>query len=78
MPAVENSDMRTIELVGGAGEEIAIPIANIDQLVGCVMHSVDKDLRADRVCHTAGAPDIVDCAESVRCCANRDQFRACG
>src|SRR5438046_6333200 len=28
---VENSDVRAVELVGGTGEKIAIPIAHIDQ-----------------------------------------------
>ncbi len=36
----------TIELVGGAGEEIAIPITHIDQLMRSVMDSIDKDLPA--------------------------------
>src|SRR5437867_11515821 len=46
VPAVENSDMRAIELVGGAAKEVAIPIAHIDQLMWSEVHGVDKDFRA--------------------------------
>ena len=42
MPAVENSDMRSIELVGGAGEEVAIPSAHIDQLMRSVVDGVSS------------------------------------
>src|SRR5439155_24866816 len=46
VPAIKNSDMRAVELVGGAGEEVAIPIAHIDQLMRSKMDGIDKDLCA--------------------------------
>jgi len=34
--------VRAIELVGGAGEEVAIPMAHIDQFMWSIMDRVDK------------------------------------
>src|SRR5256885_14752260 len=57
---VENSDVRAVELVGGTGEKIAIPIAHIDQLMWRVMDGIDKDFRADGMRCFSGAFYIVD------------------
>ena len=70
--------MWAVELVGGTSKEIAIPIAHIDQFMWRVMNGVDKNFRADVVRHFSGAFYIVNCAESVRCRANRDQFGVSG
>ena len=65
MPAIQNSDVRPVEFVGGAGEKIAIPIAHIDQSMRGIMDRIDKDLRAYRMGHFRGTPHIVERAESI-------------
>jgi hypothetical protein len=38
MPAIKNPDVRTVELVSGAGEEVAVPIGGEDRgLIGVAL-----------------------------------------
>lgn len=63
--AVEDADVRSVELVGGAGEEVAAPLLDVDEVVWCVVYGVDEDAGAVGVGEFGGAADVVDGAEGV-------------
>ena len=73
---VEHADVRAVELVGGAGQQIAAERAHVDERVRRVVNRVDERQRASLVREARRAGDVVDGAERVRRRADRDELRA--
>src|SRR5215217_7887725 len=65
LPSVQNADMRSIELVRGAGQEVALDMAHVYRLVGSEMHGVDEGQRSCIPGQGGCAGDIIHGAERV-------------
>ena len=70
------ADVRPVELVGRADEEVAVPRPHVDQVVRGVVDRVDERQGADRAGEPHGSRDVVDRAEGVRRGADGDELRA--
>ena len=63
--AIEHADVRPVELVGGAGQEVAAPGLDVDELVGREMDGIDERQRIGLVRHGDGPGDVVDRPERI-------------
>jgi hypothetical protein len=76
VPAVQHPDVRSVELIRRAGQEVAAHQADIDQAVRGVMHGIDEHEGADVVGQAGSIGHVVDRAQGVRSRPDRQQPRA--
>ncbi len=74
LAAPEDADVRAVELVGGAGEEVGAERGDVDEGVRGVVDGVHEHERAGGVGEIGGAPHVVDRAERVRGGADREEL----
>ena len=65
--------MRAEELVAGAGQEVAIQCAHIDEPMRSEMYGVDEGHRANLMRQAHDFGDIVDGADGIRSVSDRNQ-----
>jgi hypothetical protein len=61
----QDPDVRAVELVGRAAQEVAVERGDVDQVVRGVVHGVDEHASADRAGELRGLRDVGDGAERV-------------
>ena len=69
------ADVRTVELVRRASEEIAADFLDVHEFVRRIMHRIHEHQRARTMSETRRPRDIVDRAERVRRCTHRYELR---
>ncbi len=72
----EHADVRPVELVGGAGEEVAVEASHVGRNVRRRMDGVHEEERARGAGEGGGAGQIVDGPERVRRRAEGEEARA--
>ncbi len=65
-PRIQHSDMRAIEFVARAQQEIHAERLDVEREMRRVMHRIDHQQRANFAGQPARKPDVVDGAERVR------------
>ena len=72
--AVEHADVRPMELVGRARQEVAAPRPHVDELVGREVHGIDERQGLGLAGHGDGPRDVVDRSQGIRRRTDRQQL----